>query len=66
MMLSRELEYLSATDFRSAPGDALMQVAMGKVYIITKNGRPYAVLSPLPGEQLTIKIGPKGDTSYER
>jgi len=47
-------------DFREGPGDIIQQVRMGKVFLITKAGKPVAVLSPLPGEQLVTLINSKG------
>lgn len=37
---------LTVTEFRSAHGDALDRVSRGMEIIVTKNGKPIAVLSP--------------------
>ena len=60
----RSLEYLTAQELREAPGDVLTQVYLGKVYVVTRNGAPVAVLSPLPGENLTINYDGKGHVTY--
>lgn len=41
-LLVGQVETITATDFRMDPGDVFMQVAMGKKFIITKNGTPIA------------------------
>jgi len=43
--LSGETETITAMDFRKAPGEVLTQVSLGKTFVITKNGRPIAVVS---------------------
>lgn len=60
----RTMEQLTVQELREAPGDVLTQVYLGKVYLITRNGAPIAVLSPLPGEQLAIKYDGQGNVSY--
>lgn len=62
--LHGHVEELSLMDFRMAPGDAITQVQMGKVYVLTKAGKPVAVLSKPPGETLIIHIDSRGDVSY--
>lgn len=61
--LEGQIETITMMDLRSRPGEVLDSVALGKVYILTKAGKPLAVLSRLPGQQLTIKI--KRDGSKE-
>lgn len=43
-ILTGQIETISMMDFRSAPGDILLQAQMGKVFNITKNGVIVAVL----------------------
>lgn len=60
----RGLEYITAMDFRKSPGDVLMQARLGKVFVITHQGKPIAVLSKLPGEQLALRFDEKGNVTY--
>lgn len=62
--LRGQLEYLALQDMRAAPGDIINQVQMGKVYVITKQGKPVAVLQALPGERLSIEIDGQGKATY--
>lgn len=63
-LLRGQLEYLALQDMRAAPGDIINQVQMGKVYVITKQGKPVAVLQALPGDRLSINLDGKGHTTY--
>lgn len=60
----QSLEYITAMDFRESPGDVLMQARLGKVFIITHQGKPIVVLSKLPGEKLALHVDPKGKVTY--
>jgi antitoxin (DNA-binding transcriptional repressor) of toxin-antitoxin stability system len=62
--LDRKLETITAMDFRKSPGEVLASVALGKTYVITKAGKPVAVLSRLPGQVLNVNVGSKGKVSY--
>lgn len=64
--MGKQFEVITAMDFRKQPGEVLDSAALGKVFVITKAGRPVAVLSKLPGETLTIVVDRKGQISYER
>jgi hypothetical protein len=66
LQMSHEFEVITATDFRKQPGEVFDSVALGKTFLITKVGRPVAVLSKPPGETLTIAVDPKGKVSYEK
>ena len=46
--LDGKLETITATDLRHAPGEVLASVQLGKRFIITKQGRPVAMLCPPP------------------
>jgi antitoxin (DNA-binding transcriptional repressor) of toxin-antitoxin stability system len=46
--MSGKIETITATDFRRSPGEVLDSVALGKTFIITKNGHPVARLSQHP------------------
>lgn len=42
--LAGQLETITAMDLRRAPGDALTQVTLGKIFLITRNGKVVARL----------------------
>jgi antitoxin (DNA-binding transcriptional repressor) of toxin-antitoxin stability system len=44
-LLADTSEEITVSDFRSRPGDVLMQVQMGRTFTITKNGKPVAVIA---------------------
>ena len=46
--LGGKLETITAMDWRRAPGEVLASVALGKRFIITKQGRPVAMLCQPP------------------
>lgn len=58
-------ESISLSEFRSRPGETITSVQLGKVYILTKNGKPIAVLSKVPGESLTEVVAPDGTSSFK-
>lgn len=64
LQLTNKIETITAMDFRKSPGEVLTQVTMGKTFIITRAGKPMAVLSRLPGTQLTIEVDRKGKIGY--
>lgn len=64
--MSEQFEVITAMDFRKQPGEVLDSASLGKTFLITKAGRPVAVLSKPPGEQLSIVVDSKGRVSYER
>ena len=64
-LLVGELEVMTLTDFRRGPGDVIAQVQMGKVFVLTKQGKPVAVISKPPGEQLSIVVDHQGRETYE-
>ena len=64
--MSKQFETITAMDLRRQPGEVLDSVALGKVFVITKSGRPVAVLSKPPGETLTIVVDRKGQIGFER
>ena len=47
LCLVGEIETITATDLRKSPGDILVQASLGKVFTITKNGKPIAELGPI-------------------
>ena len=64
--MRKQFESITMMDLRKQPGEVLDSVELGKAFLITKAGRPIAVLSPLPGETLTMVIDGQGKVSYER
>jgi len=58
-------EVITMMDLRKNPGEVISSVELGKTFIITRSGRQVAVLSKLPGEQLTMTIDSKGRTIYD-
>ena len=63
-LLLGELEVMPLQSFRKAPGDVFAQVQMGKVFVLTKQGKPMAVLSQPPGATLAMHIDKTGEWSY--
>lgn len=62
--LEGKLEYITMMDLRSNPGEILTSVSYGKAFVITRNGKPIAVLSRVPGLNLTIDCDSNGEVSY--
>ena len=62
--LRDKLETITAMDFRRQPGEILDSVALGKTFVITKQGKPCALLTALPGQTLTIVVDRSGNKSY--
>lgn len=44
-LLDGQKETITAMDFRKSPGEVLLQVALGKRYVITRYGKPVAEIS---------------------
>jgi len=63
--LNSKLDTISMTDFRDQPGELISNVKLGMTYVIEKNGKPIAVLSKLPGVNLTLVIDRNGKKSYK-
>lgn len=64
--LHGKLETITSTELRQQPGEVLTSVGLGKTFVVTKNGKPVAVISRPPGETLTIEIHPDGKTSFSK
>lgn len=62
--LAGSFEEITVSDFRASPGEAFASVALGKTFLLTKNGKAVAVLSPPPGDTLAIEILPDGSWRY--
>lgn len=59
-----KLETITAMDFRKSPGEILDSVTFGKTFVVTKQGKPVALLTQLPGQVLAIHVDSKGNCSY--
>ena len=62
--LAHKCEEITISELRSSPGAVLAMVALGKTYIITRNGKQVAVLSKVPGQQLTMVVAADGKKTY--
>lgn len=62
--LKGQLETITVTEFRQAPGAVLAMVELGKTFVISKDGKPVAVLSKLPGETLATEVKGDGSVHY--
>jgi len=60
-----QFERITATQLRQSPGDILDAANSGMTFLITKAGKPWAVLSQLPGEQLCMVVESDGSIDYE-
>lgn len=63
--LSDKIETITAMELRKTPGEVLDSVRFGKTFILTKQGKPVGVLSPLPGRQLTVIVHKDGSKDYK-
>ncbi len=59
-----DLDSISITELRRNPGQVLSLVDLGRTFLIERRGFPVAVISPLPGTELTKVIGPTGAVTY--
>lgn len=62
--LEGKIETISIVNFRRRPGDVLLQVELGKTFVLTRNGKIVSVLSKPPGKTLRMVVGPKGEVTY--
>jgi hypothetical protein len=62
--LAGKLETISMMELRQQPGEVLKSVELGKTFVVERNGKAIAVLSQLPGQNLTLVIGRRGERSY--
>jgi len=58
------LETITASELRKQPGEVLDSVALGKAYVVTKQGKPIAIISAPPGQTLTIQARSDGELTY--
>lgn len=59
-----KFETISVSDFRNRPGEVFASVDLGKTFLVTKLGKPIAVISKPPGESLTMEIESDGTLKY--
>lgn len=64
MPLEGKIETISMMDFRSSPGEVIDSVDYGKTFLIKKGKRIIAVLSKVPGTELTISVDRDRNISY--
>ena len=62
--LSGKVEQITVMDFRQQTGEVFANVALGKIFVVTKRGNPIAVISKPPGETLLTTIMPDGKITY--
>jgi prevent-host-death family protein len=62
--LRGKIENITMSELRARPGEVLQSVELGKVFVVTRNGKQVAVLAPVPGEELVTIIQPDGSKSY--
>lgn len=65
-LLEGSFREIDMTYFRKQPGKVMLQVGMGRVFLIThgQNKKPVAVLSRPPGEQLMVEVDGDGKASW--
>ena len=59
-----EFEKITMMELRHHIGEIFLQVGLGKVYLLTRAGKPVAVLSRPPGETLMKIVEPDGTCNY--
>ena len=59
-----EFEKITMMELRCHIGEIFLQVGLGKVYLLTRSGKPVAVLSKPPGEALMTVVEPDGTQKY--
>ena len=59
-----EFEKVTMMELRNHIGEIFLQVRLGKVYLLTRAGKPAAVLSRPPGETLSMVVESDGAFSY--
>ena len=64
--LTGKFERITLMDLRRQPGEVFASVALGKVFVVTKNGKPIAVISKPPGETLLTVIESNGEVTYDK
>lgn len=62
--LNGRFEMITIGDLRKNPGEVLASVDLGKTFLVTKSGRPIAVLSKPPGETLSMEVRGDGSVHY--
>ncbi len=59
-----KVEQITLMDLRKQPGEVFASVELGKIFVITKSGKPIAIISRPPGETLTVTVEPNGEATY--
>lgn len=63
--LHGKFERITVMDLRRQPGEVVESARLGKTFLITKAGKPVAVLAGLPGDQLAMTISGSGKIDYD-
>ncbi len=64
--LNKDIELISMMDIRKHVGEIVDMVNFGKIFILTKAGKPIAALSPISEVDLIKNINPDGSLEYVR
>ncbi len=62
--LKGKVEQITLMELRQHPGEVFSSVALGKTFVITKSGKPVAIISKPPGETLSMTIETDGKITY--
>ena len=62
--LNGRFESITMMDLRKQPGKVIDMVVLGKTFVLTRGRKEVAVISKLPGVQLTINVGRDGKISH--
>lgn len=62
--LSGKVEQITLMDLRKQPREVFASVALGKIFVVTKMGKPIGIISKPPGETLSRIIASDGTITY--
>ena len=62
--LKTKIETITMMELRQSPGEIFTSVEYGETFIVTRNKRPIAVLSKVPGNTLTTVVEKDGEMSF--
>ena len=63
-LLAGRFEKITMMDLRDRPGEVFTAIELGKTFVVTRWGKDIAVLSKVPGVQLTMNVDTNGDVTY--
>ena len=58
------MEKITMMQLRKQPGEVIDMVVLGKTYILTRGDKEVAVISKLPGVNLTINVDSHGNINH--